>query len=211
MAYRTLTIAEVGPLSVDGLSWHPLRHALDVRGFGLNAYSGRAVGDEVIEDHVEGDADGGHQELYVVLRGRARFTVDGEEVVVPAGDLVFLPDPASRRGAVADAPDTLVLAVGGDPAAPYAVSPWEARFRARGLFAAGDREEGLAILRAAAAERPGDASTHYDLACLEALDGDGDAAVAALRRAIELRPEARGWAAGDADLDAVRDRDDFPR
>ena len=123
MAYRTLRIADVGPLSVDGLTWHPLRHALDVRGFGLNAYSAAAPGDELIEDHVEGDESGGHQELYVVLTGRARFTVDGEELLVDAGSVVFLPDPRSRRGAVADAPDTLVMAVGGDPAAPYEVSP----------------------------------------------------------------------------------------
>ena len=117
MAYRTLSIADVGPLSVDGLTWHPLRHALDVRGFGLNAYSAAAPGDELIEDHVEGDESGGHQELYVVLQGRARFAIDGEEVLVEAGSLVFLPDPTTRRHAVGDAPDTLVLAVGGDPAA----------------------------------------------------------------------------------------------
>ena len=42
MAYRTLRITDVGPLSVEGLTWHPLRHALDVRGFGLNAYSAAA-------------------------------------------------------------------------------------------------------------------------------------------------------------------------
>jgi hypothetical protein len=211
MAYRTLTIADVGPLSVDGLTWHPLRHALDVRGFGLNAYSAAAAGDELIEDHVEGDESGGHQELYVVLRGRARFTIDGEEVLVDAGSLVFLPDPTTRRHAVGDAPDTLVLAVGGDPAAPYEVSSWEARFRARGIFEAGDRGEGVAILRAASVEHPQDASTLYDLACLEALTGDHDEALEHLKAAIAIRPELRGRAAQDGDFDAVRERDDFPR
>jgi hypothetical protein len=211
MPYRTLRIADVGPLSVEGLTWHPLRHALDVRGFGLNAYSAAAPGDELIEDHVEGDGSGGHQELYVVLQGRARFTIDGEEVLVEAGSLVFLPDPTSRRHAVGDAPDTLVLAVGGDPAKPYAVSGWEARFRARGIYDAGDPGEAVAILRAASAERTEDASTFYDLACLEALTGAHDQAVEHLKAAIAIRPETRDRAAGDGDFDAVRDRDDFPR
>src|SRR5215211_5191821 len=210
MPYRTLRIADVGPLSVEGLRWHPLRHALDVRGFGLNAYSAAAPGDELIEDHVEGDGSGGHQELYVVLQGRARFTIDGEEVLVEAGSLVFLPDPATRRHAVGDAPDTLVLAVGGDPAEAYAVSGWEARFRARGLYEAGDAGEAVAILRAASAERPEDASAFYDLACLEALTGAHDEAVDHLAAAIAIRPEIRDRAAEDGDFDALRDRDDFP-
>ncbi len=211
MAYRTLSIADVGPLSVDGLTWHPLRHALDVRGFGLNAYSAAAPGDELIEDHVEGDESGGHQELYVVLQGRARFAIDGEEVLVEAGSLVFLPDPTTRRHAVGDAPDTLVLAVGGDPAAAYAVSGWEARFRARGIYEAGEPAEAVAILRAASVERPEDASTLYDLACLEALTGDHDDALEHLKAAIAIRPEFRERAAEDGDFDAVRERDDFPR
>lgn len=211
MPYRTLRIADVGPLSVEGLTWHPLRHALDVRGFGLNAYSAAAQGDELIEDHVEGDESGGDQELYVVLQGRARFTIDGEEVLVEAGSLVFLPDPTTRRHAVGDAPDTLVLAVGGDPATPYTVSGWEARFRARGIYEAGDTAEAVALLRAASAERPEDASTFYDLACLEALTGAHDEAVEHLKAAIAIRPDTRDRAAGDGDFDTVRDRDDFPR
>src|SRR5829696_687307 len=101
MPYRTLRIADVGPLSVEGLRWHPLRHALDVRGFGLNAYSAAAPGDELIEDHVEGDASGGHEELYVVLQGRARFTIDGEEVLSrpAASSSCPTPPPVGTRSA----------------------------------------------------------------------------------------------------------------
>jgi hypothetical protein len=38
MAFRTLRIAELEPVpAVDGtLLWHPLRHALGVKGFGVN-------------------------------------------------------------------------------------------------------------------------------------------------------------------------------
>src|SRR5215218_893123 len=101
MAFRTLRIDELDPIEVAGLRWHPVRHALGVRGFGVNAYSA-AAGEDVVEDHTEADDDGrGHQEMYVVLTGHARFDIDGEEVEAPAGTFVFLPDPSSRRHAAA--------------------------------------------------------------------------------------------------------------
>jgi hypothetical protein len=71
----------------------------------------------------EGGGSGGHQELYIVLTGAARFTVGEDEFDAPAGTFVFLSDPALRRGAVAAAPDTSVLAVGGAPGEAYQVSP----------------------------------------------------------------------------------------
>ena len=212
-AFRILSISDdVEPLEIDGLRWHPLRHALDVRGFGLNAYAAQAAGDELIEDHTEADEGSteGHQELYVVLRGAARFTLDGQEHVVPAGSIVFLPDPTTRRHATAAEPDSLVLAVGGQPGKAFEVSSWEDRFLARGAFLAGRREEGLTTMRQAAQERPQDAATFYDLACLEALAGEHDAAVEALARAIAIRPAVRDWAKDDTDLDAIRDRADYP-
>ena len=183
-----------------------------MRGFGLNAYSAPGVGDELIEDHTEAGEGSteGHQELYVVLRGAARFTLDGEERVVPAGSLVFLPDPTTRRHATAAAPDSLVLAVGGQEGKAYEVSHWEDRFRARGDWAAGRREQALATLHQAARDHPDDGATFYDLACLEAMTGEHEAAVEHLRRAFALRPAAREWAREDAELDPLRDRPDFP-
>jgi len=213
MAFRILSISDdVEPLRIDGMRWHPLRHVLDVRGFGLNAYSAAGVGDELIEDHTEAD-DGsteGHQELYVVLRGAARFTVDGEERLVPAGSLVFLPDPMTRRHATAAEPNSLVLAVGGQEGKAYEVSTWEERFRARGEWAAGRRESALATIRQAAEANPADAPTFYDLACMESMSGEHDAAIEHLRAAVALRPAAREWAQGDAELDPIRDRPDYP-
>ena len=213
MAFRILSIADdVEPLEIDNLRWHPLRHTLDVRGFGLNAYSAKATGDELIEDHTEADEGSaeGHQELYVVLRGAARFTIEGEEHLVPAGSLVFLPDPTSRRGAVAAEPDSLVLAVGGQEGKPYAVSDWEDRFRARGEWSAGRREQALATIRRAAQDHPRDAATFYDLACLEAMSGEPEAAIEHLQQAIAIRPAAREWMKDDAELDPIRDHPGFP-
>jgi mannose-6-phosphate isomerase-like protein (cupin superfamily) len=67
----------------------------------------------------------GPEELYVVLRGRATFTLDGREVDGPAGTLVYVHDPAVARMAVPAEPDTAVLAISGTPGLEYRVATWE--------------------------------------------------------------------------------------
>jgi hypothetical protein len=109
--------------------WKPVRHHLGVGAFGVNAWVAAAPGELVIERHDEATSDGtaGHEELYVVLRGAARFTVGDEELDAPAGTLVFVSDPALTRSAVATAPDTLVLTVGAARGVAFTPSPWEQR------------------------------------------------------------------------------------
>jgi hypothetical protein len=211
MAFRTLRIDELDPIEVAGVRWHPVRHALGVRGFGVNAYSASA-GKDVIEDHTEADdAGNGHQEMYVVLTGHARFEIDGETVDAPAGTFVFLPDPTSRRHAVAQADGTTVLALGGEPGVPYDVSAWEWRFRAQPHIDAQEWEKGIALMHDGLAARPGDASLLYNLACFEAHLGRLDDATAHLKEALAAEPDnVREWAEGDRDLDGLRERADYP-
>ena len=61
--------------------------AFGIQAFGINAYTAEKAGDVVVEEHDEkGDGGaGGHEELYVVVSGRARFTLAGESVDAPAG------------------------------------------------------------------------------------------------------------------------------
>jgi mannose-6-phosphate isomerase-like protein (cupin superfamily) len=126
--HRVAHIEQIPPAGEPSPRWRPVRHHLGVAAFGVNLWSAAGPGDEVIEDHVEAtDSPSQHQELYLVLSGRAAFTVDGEEVDAPAGTFVFVPDPASRRSAVAREPDTTVLAMGAPAGAPYEVSRWERR------------------------------------------------------------------------------------
>jgi quercetin dioxygenase-like cupin family protein len=106
------------------LDWRPVRDHLGISAFGVNAFVGAAAGDRLIEAHDEDAA--GHEELYVVLRGAARFVIDGEEHDVPAGSLVLVA-PASHREAFATQPGSAVLVVGATPGTPFAVSEWEAR------------------------------------------------------------------------------------
>lgn len=105
------------------LDWRPVRHHLDIRSFGVNAFLGAQPGDRVVERH---DETGGHEELYVVVRGAARFVLDGVEHEVPAGSVVHVA-PATLREAFATQPDTAILAVGSAPGTPFEVSEWEER------------------------------------------------------------------------------------
>lgn len=140
--FRTTTFAEIEELPVvDGtIRWKPVRRTLGIGAFGTNAYVADA-GQPVVEPHDERrpgtPAPGGHEELYVVVAGHARFTIDGEALDAPAGTLVFLPDPAAHREAVAVADGTTVLAVGAHRGLPYEVSEWEDRFVAEGRAARG--------------------------------------------------------------------------
>ena len=117
--------------SDDEPEWKPLRHHLGIGAFGINAWLAVKAGDQAIERHDEKVVEGGtngHEELYVVLRGGARFTVDGEDIDAPAGTLVFVSDPELTREAVATADDTVVLAIGAARGVAFEPSDWETRW-----------------------------------------------------------------------------------
>ena len=65
-------------------------------------------------------------------------------------------------------------------------------------------------MREALTLHPDNSSTLYNLACFEALAGQADEAIEHLSRAAELDPKAAAGADGDADLDSLRERPDFP-
>jgi quercetin dioxygenase-like cupin family protein len=102
--------------------WAPIRHHFDIRAFGINAWRG-APGEEVIKRHHEGES--GDEELYVVLSGRATFTVAGEEVEAPAVTLVHVHDASAERLAVAQEEGTIVLSIGASPHKRYEPSGWD--------------------------------------------------------------------------------------
>ena len=93
------------------LTWRPVSAQFGLRAFGTNAYTAERAGDDVVEPHAE-SAELAHEELYFVARGRAKFSLDGEEVDAPAGTYVFVRDPAVHRHAVAVEPGTTVLSFG---------------------------------------------------------------------------------------------------
>ena len=70
---------EAVPWLGTALTWRPLRHALGAQIVGIAAFTAERAGQEIVEDHSEVVDGRGHEEVYVVLRGRARFTLDGAQ------------------------------------------------------------------------------------------------------------------------------------
>jgi uncharacterized cupin superfamily protein len=118
------------------LDWRPVRDHLGIGAFGVNAFLGAQPGDRVVELH---DEEGSHEELYVVVRGAARFVLDGAEHAVPAGSVVLV-SPGTTREAFATAPDTAVLVVGAKAGEAFTPSEWEER-QLRASRAAPDASE----------------------------------------------------------------------
>jgi hypothetical protein len=187
------------------LTWRPVRAHFDVRAFGTNAYTADEAGGDVVEPHTE-NGDGDHEELYFVARGRATFTLDGQEIDAPAGTYVFVRDPTVHRHAVAAEPGTTVLSFGGPPT--FEPSAWEWSFRAAHLQRF-DPNAARAVLAEGFAQHPDSPSLHYAQACVEAVAGDRAGALAALRRAIAREPAAAAWARDDEDFAALRDDPEF--
>lgn len=208
--WQSVHLDEIDPIAVVGgrLLWRPVRRTLDIEAFGMNAYVAPKAGDDVVEEHTEETYR--HEEVYVVLAGRATFTLGDETLDAPAGTVVFIRDPAVRRHARAEEDGTSVLAVGGPRDAAYEPSPWEDFFAAERHRNAGDYEAYVAELEEADQRRPDHPGTLYNLACAEALAGRPDDAMVHLRRALELKPEWSAEAAKDEDFVMLRDRPDWP-
>lgn len=198
-AYETTRIADLE--RADG--WSPIRLSLDVRAFGINAWTAHEAGVSVISEHHERPS--GHEELYLVTAGHAAFTVEGEHVDAPAGTIVFVRDPAATRGAVAREPGTTVLSVGGEPGEAYRPRPWETNRDVFALLDSGRHADAKRLLTEAL-DRYDDRSTlFYNLACAEAGLGETDAALEHLRTAVGERPSLADNARSDSDLEPLRD------
>lgn len=193
----------------DDARWFRLRRDLDIGAFGVNAY-GHDAGKRVIEEHDElGLAAGRHEELYLVLRGSATFELGEGKHELGAGEMVFIHDPAVRRGAIANEDGTIVLVVGGQPGVAYTVSAWEEAADAYPLWRAGDIAGAVEILRSVVESKPNAGIVLYNLACAENLLGEHDEAIEHLRRAISAEERFRGFARTDEDFASLRERPEF--
>jgi len=201
--YEVAHIDELEELPINNgeFVWRPIRRRFGITAFGTNAYTGDA-GQRVIEEHSERD---NHQEMYVVLRGRATFRLGDDEVDAPAGTIVFL-RPDTKRGAIAAEDDTAVLAVGAKPGVVFEPSLWEDVFAANAYADKGDLDRARQLMADLVEQNPDAWQGFFNAACLEARLGDRDRAMEHFERALELEPEkAREFAKTDSDFDSIRD------
>jgi len=200
--YTILSLDEVETASHRGSNLIPVRHTLGFRPAGVNAWRADAGG-QLIPPHEE---DSGNEELYVVVRGRATFTVGKDTAEASAGTLVFVP-PEVFRTAVAEEDGTIVFAVGGTVGEAFNAGGWDSFALADTYRQAGRLDDGRAIMRQLIAEKPDYWATSYNAGCFESLAGNADAAFEHLRRAKELASdeESAQYFREDSDLDPLRD------
>jgi quercetin dioxygenase-like cupin family protein len=175
------------------LTWRPVRSALGGRIVGMGAFTAERAGDQVVEAHRESAGGMGHEEIYVVLRGRATFTLDGAELDAPAGTFVRV-EPDVYRHAVAAEPGTAVLALGGMPVFEPSSSEWIERARPH---IRSDPSRARAIVDELRAERPDSPGLPIAEALLAVGRGDDGAAADALSR---VDPRYREALRADPDL-----------
>jgi tetratricopeptide (TPR) repeat protein len=203
--YEIASLAELESLPGPGsLRWTPVRKRYGITAFGVNAYTATEAGQDVVEEHNEERL--GHEELYVVVSGRATFVLDGEERDVPAGTFVYLRDPALQRYARAEEPGTTVLAIGGKPG-QHEISAWEYFFAAHPKADAGDLDGALAELDEGLSLKPEHPPLLYHRARILARKGELEEARGYLERALAGDPELRRWADEDEDLARLRAAD----
>jgi tetratricopeptide (TPR) repeat protein len=201
------TLQELPGTETDGRVRIDLRRDFDIRSFGTSAYHALEPGQLISEHDEAGFRIGvsGQEELYVVVSGRATFTVNGERVEAPAGSVVFVRDPAAKRSAVAEEAGTTVLAIGGKPGEAFVPLPekFSAAFDA---YNAKEYERSIEIYQELLEEGfPRKAGILYNIACNEALLGRADDAFDHLRAAIEADQGVLELVPTDADLDPIRD------
>ena len=201
--YAVMHLDELAEIPNRDVSVRPVRHHFGITAFGVNAWTGHAPGDRIINEHEEDDP-GGDEELYVVLHGRAVFELDGERVDAPEGTLVHVP-PGVKRTAFAEEPETSLLAIGAPPGKAYEPVGWEVWGEINPLYEAGEYAEAADRGRALIEAYPQYGAVPYNVACCESLAGRSEDAIEHLRQAFERSDNLRDLAKTDSDLDPIRD------
>ena len=185
--------------------WRPVRHHFGITSFGVGEWTGENAGDRIINEHDEADE---HEELYVVMSGRAAFELNGERKDAPAGTYVFV-ERGVTRTAFAEEPGTRVLAIGGAPGEAYVPGGYEVWSQLRPMYDAQDYEGVADRGRELVAQNPQYPTPIYNVACCEALVGRKEDAIEHLRQAIALDERFREYANGDSDFDSIREEAAF--
>jgi len=200
--YAVAHLDEIDELDDGRCPYRPVRHHFGITAFGVNAWTAREAGDRIINEHDESEPDS-NEELYLVLRGRAVFELDGDRVVAPAGTFVFA-RPGVKRTAFAEEPETTIIALGGTPGKAHEPHGWELWGPLRPLYETGEYAEAADRARVLVEAHPQYADLFYNVACCESLAGRTTDALDHLRRAIDMSERFRALAKDDSDFDPIR-------
>jgi tetratricopeptide (TPR) repeat protein len=203
LSYDVAQLDQIDEVTDGREPWRPVRHHFGITSFGVNAWTARDAGNRIINEHDESEPDS-DEELYLVLRGRAVFELDGERVDAPAGTLVFV-RPGVKRTAFAEEAATTILALGGTAGKPYEPSGWDVSAPLAALYRAGEYAEAADRGRELIEAYPQYPGLLYNVACCESLAGRTTDAVEHLRRAIDASERFRSYAKDDSDFDPIRD------
>lgn len=205
--YAVAHVDDIDEFADAGSHYKPIRHHLGISAFGVNAWTGHATGDRVINER-DADDPTRDEELFLVVRGHALFELDGDRVDAPAGTLVFA-RPLADRSAIAKEPGTTIIAIEGTPGKAYDARGWELWAPLAPLYEAGGYAEVADRLGALVAASPQYPMLFFNLACCQSLSGRTTQALDSLRRAIEMSEEFLGRAKDDPDLDPIRREEAF--
>jgi hypothetical protein len=211
---RVLHLDDVTPGHPEGVAWLPLRAELGIRAFGISAYRADA-GQPIVPRHSEraGGGAGVHEELYVVVSGRATFVVDGRTIDARAGTcLVAVPNES--REARAEEAGTIVLAIGAPPGEAYRVAPWEYGSRAARARELRDVDELERVVDEGIAVYGEHVTMLLGKACVAAQRGSRQEALELLNRAVadeDFGEWVRESARDEPLLDPIREDPAFPK
>jgi tetratricopeptide (TPR) repeat protein len=206
-SYAVARLDEIEEVTDGREPFRPVRLHFGITSFGVNAWTAPQAGDRIINEHDESDP-GSDEELYLVVRGRAMFELDGDRVAAPTGTFIFAP-PGVKRTAFAEEPETTVIALGGTPGKAYEPDGWELWAPLNPLYQAGEYAEAADRGRLLVEAHPQYAGLLYNLACCESLAGRTADAIEHLRLAIDRSERSRSYAEGDSDFDPIRDEPAF--
>ncbi len=205
--YAVAQIDGIDEISDGRCPWRPVGFNFGITSFGVNAWTAPEVGDRIINEHDESEPDS-DEELYLVVRGRAMFELDGDRVAAPTGTLIFAP-PGVKRTAFAEEPETTVIALGGTPGKAYEPDGWEIWAPLTPLYQAGEYAEAADRGRQLVEAHPQYAGLFYNLACCESLASRTSDALDHLALAIDRSERFRSYAKDDSDFDPIRDEPAF--
>lgn len=204
--YGVVSLGERLAAAEDDRGRVQLREDLDIGAFGVNAIYQRKAGEEIVRWHHEAGPGGDmHEELYVVVQGSAAFTVDGDEIDAPQGTVIFVRDPGVLREATATSDETIILAAGGPRNHAYRLTPAASATGFWDAYRAEDYAAALETTKRALETYPGNAYLLYNVACMESLLGNDEAALTALAESVAKWERYKEQAREDDDFASLRE------